>query len=103
MRSNFKLALCCGGSLDRADIPVVGRELVLNCEWKRRLQIRGFGFPVDDVVELNAVAGVSRGKTDRLHELRVFNLALYLQCDAHRPILGNPHIRGYTDESTRRW
>ena len=59
MRGDFKLTLRGVGSFDRTDVPVVGRQFILDGERKRRFQVSAFRFLIDDVAELDAIACIS--------------------------------------------
>src|SRR5688572_33406875 len=102
MRGNFELTLRRVGSLDSADIPVVGRQFILNCKRKGCFKICRLRFPVDYVTELDTVTCVSCRKTDRLNKFRIFGFALHLKGHAHGTSLDNPDLCCSTHERSRR-
>ena len=59
MRRNFELALFFVRPLNRADVSIVSRQIIRGGERKRRFQIRFLRFPIDDVAEFDAIAGVT--------------------------------------------
>src|SRR5207248_5454946 len=59
MRRDFELTLFLVRPLDRANVPIVSRQIIRGGERKRYLQVRFLRFPIDDVAELDAIAGVT--------------------------------------------
>src|SRR5205085_12479327 len=87
VRGNFKLPLFFVGTLNCADVPVVGRQIVAGAQREGRLQVGFLGLPVDVVGELDAIAGVARRKANNLDELRAFRVAFDLQRHPRRSVL----------------
>src|SRR5438552_1003163 len=102
MRGNFELAFLGVGPLHCADVPVVSRHFVRSRQWERGFQICAFGFPVDRVAELDAIAGITCRKADGLNELGIFGIALDFDGDANRTALDDFDLCRPANECTRR-
>src|SRR5712671_6379879 len=102
MRSNFELSLFFIRPLNRADIPVVRRQIVRASQLQACLKVRFFSFPIDYIAEFDAIPGIARGQTDPLHEPRTFALALDFDGYSRRPALNHASPGGARNETARR-
>ena len=60
MRSDFELAFFFVRPLNRADVPIVSRQIVRGSKRKCCFEIRFFCLPIDDVAEFDAIARITR-------------------------------------------
>src|SRR5882724_3684180 len=101
VRSDFELTLFGSRSLHRADVPVVGGQLVRRGQAKGCLQIRVLRLPINDVAKFDAIAGVACRETDRLHTFRVFGFAFDFDSDPRWTIFDDANLCRTTDERAR--
>src|SRR5215472_10666806 len=102
MGSDLKFLFIVVAALDGADVPVVSCLGIFGGQRKSGFESSLFGFPVDGIGKLHAIAGIARRQADGLNKGRVFTLALNLKRDAYRTVLNDSHLCRSLNIRTRR-